>query len=219
MSVRTLYLHGWLKDKFGEKHSFDASTPRILFSAMRSQVPGFYNAVVEEQFVVVRGDRYKGYNLGAEELSFKFGNEKDLHLIPVVEGAKGKGAAVAKIVIGVALFAVGAFAIAAAPIGLAGATASMGVGGSALLGSFGLTYGALAVGGLGMALLGVSALLTPRAETVDYGDKELSDQRPSFLFNGPRNQSQQGLPIPLVFGRVRTGSLLVSTGITTEDLL
>ncbi len=44
------------------------------------------------------------------------------------------------------------------------------------------------------------------------------DQRNSFLFNGAKNVSTQGVAVPLVYGKMRTGSVVVSAGINTEEV-
>lgn len=51
-----------------------------------------------------------------------------------------------------------------------------------------------------------------------YADREKPEERPSFLFDGPTNTSTQGLPVPLVYGRMRAGSMVVSSGIAAEDI-
>ena len=41
----------------------------------------------------------------------------------------------------------------------------------------------------------------------------------SFIFNGPVNVTQEGQPIPLVYGfNVRVGSVVGSAGIFSEDV-
>jgi predicted phage tail protein len=44
------------------------------------------------------------------------------------------------------------------------------------------------------------------------------DNRPSFVFNGPVNVQEQGGPMPLVYGRFRTGSVVGSAGLAVEQL-
>lgn len=65
-----------------------------------------------------------------------------------------------------------------------------------------------------------SSILTPRPQLNgdSYNSREQADQRTSFLFNGPTSTSQQGLPIPVVYGRILIGSQVISSGIQTEVL-
>jgi len=72
--------------------------------------------------------------------------------------------------------------------------------------------------GVAMALGGVSQMLSPTPGAGDYGDRERPDERPSFLFDGPVNTSTQGLPVPVVYGRIKTGSIVVSAGMNSEEL-
>ena len=55
-------------------------------------------------------------------------------------------------------------------------------------------------------------------EIPDFGELESPDQRSSFIFNGAVNISSQGTPVPLVYGQMRTGSVVVSAGINTEEV-
>lgn len=60
----------------------------------------------------------------------------------------------------------------------------------------------------------IGTLLSPGAPNA----REAPDERASFLFNGPVNGSQQGQPVPIVYGRFKTGSIIVSAGIDVEEI-
>lgn len=62
--------------------------------------------------------------------------------------------------------------------------------------------------------------LTPLIGSVKsaFADRDRPDQRPSFIFRGPTNVIEQGTPVPLVYGKMRTGSVVVSAGIISEEL-
>lgn len=49
-------------------------------------------------------------------------------------------------------------------------------------------------------------------------DRESATKTDSFIFDGPQNRTEQGHPVPLVYGRMRTGSIVVSAGIATTDI-
>ncbi len=49
----------------------------------------------------------------------------------------------------------------------------------------------------------------------DYGDRE-TEGRQSYLFDGPVNTAAQGGAAPVVYGRMRIGSTMVSAGIKAE---
>jgi predicted phage tail protein len=42
--------------------------------------------------------------------------------------------------------------------------------------------------------------------------------RPSFLFNGVTNNTQQGGPVPIVMGLHLVGSVVVSASLNAEDI-
>lgn len=70
---------------------------------------------------------------------------------------------------------------------------------------------ALVSTGVGMVL---QSFFTPDIANL----RERPEERASFLFSGATNTSQQGQPVPLVFGRFRTGSVVVSAGLDVEQL-
>ena len=65
-----------------------------------------------------------------------------------------------------------------------------------------------------MVLNGVSTLLTP-VETIP---EENQDPRRSFNFSGIQNTSRAGVAVPLVYGRIVTGSIVVSANIENEQV-
>jgi predicted phage tail protein len=72
--------------------------------------------------------------------------------------------------------------------------------------------------GLSLMFSGVVQMLSPqrkaKQDALDGGD-----QAKGYAFDGPVNTSQQGLPVPLVIGRVFTGSAVISAGLTIDDIL
>lgn len=202
-------LHGSLATRFGKSFDFDAMAPWQVISALKRQLKGFEAAMRSGKFVLIRGDKNEGRSIGLNELILSFGSTKEFHLIPALEGSGGRVGAIIKVVVGVALVATGIGAAAGAAT-LASAAFS--------IGAVAVTWGGIAATGLAITLAGISALLTPRAEVGpgNYEANEAPDQKASFLFTGPKNQSQQGAAVPLIYGRIRAGSVVVSTGLTTE---
>jgi predicted phage tail protein len=60
-----------------------------------------------------------------------------------------------------------------------------------------------------LVLGGVSQLLTPTPKT----NKDEGDPRKSFSFSGIQNTSRAGLPVPVVYGEMLVGSVVVSAGV------
>lgn len=60
----------------------------------------------------------------------------------------------------------------------------------------------------------ISQMLGPKASN---GPTQ-QEQNPSFLYNGPVNVTEQGVQVPIVYGTFMTGSVVVSAGITVEQM-
>ena len=73
-----------------------------------------------------------------------------------------------------------------------------------------------ALGYIGTALLfgGVSQLLSPSPPSFNEASK-----LQSFSFSGIVNVADQGLPVPICYGRVITGSVVISAGLNSEPLI
>jgi predicted phage tail protein len=105
--------------------------------------------------------------------------------------------------------------------GVAGANALMSLGGmsaSAAAAAAGTTTTAMyAMAGaqyLGMGLLlgGASMMLAP-----DTPDGNTAKQAENYLFSGPINTTKQGAPIPLIYGRIITGSATIMGSLFTSS--
>ena len=134
------------------------------------------------------------YDIDENEINYPIG-QQDIHFIPVISGA-GKG--FGKILLGAALIGVAAFS--------GGTGLSLGSGGV-----FGFTGGSLAAigGNIGIALVlsGVSDMLFPLPQQQSFATEE--DPRLSFSFSGVQNTSRAGTPIPIVYGEIFTGSVVI----------
>ncbi len=120
----TVYLYGSLK-QFGETFELDVRSPAEVVRALATQIPGFEQAVKEGNWHVFRGAIGEQDSVGEEALTMEFGAQREVHLMPAIEGAN----AVVQIVTGIALVAVG-FMI-GGPMGAAlmAGGAGMGIGG------------------------------------------------------------------------------------------
>lgn len=218
--MKTIYLHGHLKEQFGESFKLSVQTAAEAVRALEANFPGkFFMAIRDGIYKIQREPGQP--NITEDQLRFNT-SSKEIHIVPVIQGSGGggKGKGFVGIVLGVALIAAAvAFAPAAAGAGgFLGANLGAAVGTGGLFGS--LTYGNIALWGAGLILSGVSSLLTPTPKLNQnaYVAREKPEERPSFIFNGPVNNTEQGGPIPLVYGRIRTGSVVVSGGLKIERL-
>jgi predicted phage tail protein len=148
------------------------------------------------------------YDLDLEELHHPAG-AAPISFVPVVSGA----GAVGRIIAGVALIAL-SFGIASLAAGAALAGSLSGFALQAI--AFGTQAGLLA--GIGLALGGVAQLLTPMP-TVPQGADTQDDPRKSYSFSGIQNTSRQGVPVPIVYGETVVGSVVISAGIDTVQVV
>ena len=144
------------------------------------------------------------YDLTLDELHDPAG-QQEIKVVPVLAGA----GAVGKIIAGAALVAL-SFFLPGAQIGLFG------------LGQIGLTALAAPVLAIGSSLVlgGVAQLLTPTPKINAPGTpQDNSDPRKSYSFSGIQQTSRQGVPVPVVYGETIVGSVVISAGIDTVQVI
>lgn len=210
-------LHGRLRRKFGAEYNLGVSTPAAALAALMVLVPGFRAALSEGEYRVRRGTFRKGVDLGEAALGIRVVPGGEMHIIPVARGGKRGGAG--KVILGTVmviaavalmqpeLLAVSAGAEFGTAAGLT-ATASLGFA-TPLIGSF--TIGNLALAGGAMILGGIMQMISPQPKSQN------AQTTNSFLLSGLGNTVQQGVPVPVVYGKTRVGSVVVSAGYSAED--
>jgi predicted phage tail protein len=72
--------------------------------------------------------------------------------------------------------------------------------------------------GASLVLGGVAQLLTPTPQLQTKGQNSDADPRKSYSFSGIQNVSRQGLPVPIVYGETLVGSIVISAGVSTEQV-
>ena len=72
------------------------------------------------------------------------------------------------------------------------------------------------IGAVGASLLlgGVAQMLTKQPNMPNVSEKE---KKNSTDFSNLSNMASQGKPMPLAYGRIRTGSMIISQGVETFD--
>lgn len=130
----------------------------------------------------------KGNDITASELDMELGSVTDIYLVPVIEGA-----VVGAIIVG-----------------------GLMVGGGLALGVSTAVGLALVAAGAGLLMSGAMMLLTkaPNPGTASAS----ADSNASFLFNGAVNTTSQGDPIPIGYGKMLCGSVVVSAALYAEDI-
>lgn len=207
--LREIRVYGQLAKLLGRRKfmaAVDSAAEAIRF--LIANFPQVERHMCEEgrHYKVIVGD----YSIGLDELHGPAGSNA-IRIIPVVGGAGGRGASIGQIIAGVALVA---FSLLLPGVGAA-------IGGAAMT-SIGLLGGALILGG-------VSQLLTPTPTLASAGtgssysgyqgttNTELDPQK-SYSFSGIQNTSRAGTPLPLAFGEIITGSIVISAGIDTDNI-
>lgn len=210
--LRTVVLHGALA-QFGASFDLDVKSPVEAIRALIVQIRGFRQALSEGHYRVLKAKtEHLPEDLSLEELKLRLGRNNEIHIVPVIEGSSsGWG----KILAGVAI--IGLAIAAPYALGLAGGLAAT-IPGTAIatIGFSGITFGGIAGLGAAIALGGVAQMLSP-APTQAGGSASV-DTKASFLFGSADNVTQQGVPVPLVFGEFVVGSVVISVGLSTEDL-
>lgn len=127
------------------------------------------------------------------ELCARYDDLETIDIVPVLEFADEDTMSIITIIVGVVLVIVGIF------------TSPFGVG------------FALVIAGLGLIAAGVINLLSQPPQFEQF--REISGGgRVSYLFAGPVNTVGEGGPVPLVYGRLLTGSHVISASYEVSDI-
>jgi predicted phage tail protein len=193
-----ILLSGSLAKAFGREHFklLDTGTAREAFSALKNTVDGFEDFIRD---AARRGLRFAIFrnreNVGEER--FSLSGTTEIRIVPVVSGSK---AGMFQTVVGVALIVV-----AAVMIFVSGGTASP-------------LAASLMSAGITMTIGGVIQMLSPVPKSPSHQEQATTENKPSYLFNGAFNSTQQGLPVPVVCGKMLVGSSVVAIGTWAEAI-
>lgn len=188
-------LYGPLAKEFGRDWELAVSSPREAIRLIEANRPGFINWIrgnlnkYDRYKVIVDYENCKKEHLDEDSFDLQR-NMKRIRIVPIVMGA----GAIGKIIAGVFLIAIGFF--------LGGATDPIGM---ALIGA-----------GIGTGLGGIVEAISPRPKKTDQSVRQ---DGTSYFFDGPVNTTQQGLPVPLIYGRCLVGSHPVSAKVSIDQLL
>ena len=186
--------YGALK-QFGEKFELDCQDTAEVLRALMTQIKGLRQALQNGFYKVRIGSQCIDSRYLEKGLYYRLKAGMTVHITPVVKGAKRGG--VFQAIVGVAL--VGA-AILLGPVGgVIGSSAAMMLGGM----------------GASMLLGGVAQMLTKMPSMGGVGKE--AEKKSSTSFNGLQNMAAQGQPIPLAYGRILVGSMIISQGVEVFD--
>jgi len=195
--LRKVKLYGKLAEFVGHKE-FEVKVNSVAqaVSFLIHNFPNVEQHMSPQYYQVKVGN----YDIDKDEINYPVGRE-DIHFIPVIAGAGGAK----KIFLGAALIG--------GAILTGGTSLAFTSSGFAAAGG-GFSFAALAGNiGIGLALSGVSEMLAPMPKSQDFSSEE--DPRLSFSFSGVQNTSRAGTPVPIVYGEIITGSVVISAATDT----
>jgi predicted phage tail protein len=207
--LRKLKLYGELAKFIGHKE-FEIKVHNLpqAISFLVNNFPGV-DAYMNPKLYQVR---IGNYEINEDEIDYPIG-QQDIHIIPVISGA-GRGfgrVLLGGLLIGASFMFPGAGLFGTVSTGgklAAGATSFGGfVAGSAVGTAIGTGLSAI---GAGLILSGVSEMLYPM-QTPEFED----NPQISFNFSGTQNTARAGTPVPIVYGEIFTGSVVISGDVDT----
>jgi predicted phage tail protein len=205
--LRKVRLYGQLAKFVGRTVlEADLSTTAEVVRMLIANFPALEEHMADQHYRVLVGERA----LTLDELHLPVGQE-EIKIVPVVVGA---GGGTAQILAGVALVALSFVSF--------GGTAFAGAGGAfGIFGGTGAAAGSSALFfiGAGLVLTGIAQAISP-VPAIPQGPDTEQDPRKSqsYSFSGVQNTSRGGTPVPIVYGKTLTGSVVISAGIDTVQV-
>ena len=201
--LRKLKLYGELAEFVGHKE-FEIQVDSLgkAVSFLVNNFPQVEKYMNPKYYQVKVGN----YAVNEEEIHHPIG-QADIHIVPVIAGA-GRGG-LGKVLLGAALIGV-AFATGGASLTKSGITFQASRLGGAYLAQ------AFVYVGASLVISGVSEMLFPLPKPKEF--KSEQDPQLSFSFSGTQNTSRAGTPVPIVYGEIVTGSVVISGAIDTQQV-
>tara|TARA_R100000388_G_scaffold37656_1_gene29168 strand:- start:5200 stop:5784 length:585 start_codon:yes stop_codon:yes gene_type:complete len=190
--MKIIKVYGELKKKLGQStFELNVDTPAQAIKALCVNFPDLMNWFIDNDQngygYKVKVGKQKIYADNLKPMLQPWSEKDVLEIIPVIAGAgRGFGQILA-----------GALLIGLSFVG----TPLLGAALSKSLGYIGTS----------LVLGGISQLLAPTPASIPEASK-----LQSFSFSGIVNVADQGLPVPICYGRVFTGSIVVSFGLDTQ---
>lgn len=213
--MKVIKVYGALRERLGQcRFELNVATPAQAIKALCVNFPGLDKWLIDSE---QDGVAYR-VRVGKEEatpadmsvLGLPWSEREVFSITPVVAGA---GSGFNSFLFG-ALLIGASFALPGA--GLFGTTSFFGAA-AATTGTLGAltTVGtALSAIGAGLVLTGISQIIAP---TPSPGlELKEANRIQNFSFSGITNTSQQGLAVPIAYGRLFVGSAVISSGLDVD---
>lgn len=190
----TVRFYGTLK-QFGTTFKLEVQNTAEALRALTSQIPHLRQFIQQGLFTVRIAQQYIDNRYLEKGLYYTLKANDVIHITPVLKGAKRGG--VFGVIAGIAMIAT---ALVLSPLVLGAVAAST----------------AWTIGAVGASLLlgGVAQMLTKQPNMPSVSEKE---KKNSTAFSNLSNMASQGKAMPLAYGRIRTGSMIISQGVETFD--
>lgn len=191
--------YGSLK-QFGSEFNLDCKTPAEVVHALTSQIPKLRQFIQQGLFTVRVGREYLDNRYLEQGLNQILKENATVHFTPVLKGSKRAG--LFQTIVGAVMVVVGAVTSWAGGAALVTAGIGLMAGGAAQM----LTKMP--------TMRGVTATGAVKPENT----KSKEEKRQSTSFSNLSNMVAQGKSMPLAYGLIRTGSLVISQGVETMDV-
>ena len=211
--LRTVKVYGHLAEHCGQSVfealvRVPADAIKFLlcnFPELRSLMRDGYYKVAVGKFDLQLADH-------PEQLHFPLAETDVVKVIPVVSGAGGRG--VGQFLLGAALITAAVLAPGAGMVGLGFAKTGVATSMLAAPGFAAASAAAVVAGNVGLALAlgGIAQMITPVPKQPELG----GEGQGGFAFSGPQNTSQEGIPVPVVYGEMIVGSVVLSTKLVAD---
>ena len=214
--LRKLKLYGELATFVGHKE-FEIqvhSLPQAI-SFLVNNFPEVEKYMNPKHYLVKVGN----YEITENEIHDPIG-QQDIHIIPVISGAGGD--TFNTILLGAALIGASFFFPGAGLFGTfgSGGVAAAGTTLTAAQAAAGFTVGGRigTLGGTGISEIGAGLILQGIGNILYPVEDPTFEDNPqiSFNFAGTQNTARAGTPVPIVYGEIFTGSVVISGDVDTE---
>ena len=215
--MKVVKVYGALKKRLGGigRFEFEAQNPAQAIKALCANFPGLEKWLIDSEqdgigYKVTVGKEEVGED-NLETLAMPWSENDVFKIVPVMTGS-GKG--FGKILLGAALITA---AVVFAPAAAAGA-GFMGLGTAATGGvAIGLATQVAGTIGISLVLGGISQMISPTPQS-SLGQSKEAARLQNYNFSGITNTSQQGMPVPIAYGRVFCGSAVISSGLDVDQV-
>lgn len=203
----TVRLHGHLEEKFGSEFRFQASSVREVIDALQANFDDFTEEFIKDERAYNILVDYEMQDINGCVLPVK--TDSVIDIIPIIAGAGNIFKSLALIVVGALLITFAPYVAGALLPGVTGASLTTFAAAGLVTATQAAVIGAVTAIGWGLALAGVASLLAG-PDGPDGGGEQSSS------LNSAENIVGQGMPIPIGYGRLMVGSVVLSATYTSS---